>query len=298
MFFDLMKDALPAHATDHSKYKTNCPFCGKNLHFYFNLRTKTGICFVCMDKPIKLGPEFIIEPDSKPTKNLDELRAALSKIFTTNPKINDNGIDIDVFSEPITPTRHPLSYGYITKERRLTDDDIKKYDIRSGKPYREGERVVNKWLGRVIFPFYDRGKCVYAIGRTYTGDDRKYRNVDVPKTDIVYGINRIQNRECIICEGLFSAIAAEKTTGVSAICLLGKTISPLQVYKIKTNADRVWLSLDGGVPETQVKSVIRSLIKSGFREVLRINLPGDLDPDELEDDYTEYFDKAIKVSYL
>jgi len=298
MVHDLMRNAVPAHATNKNRFKTDCPFCNKEEHFYFDIKTRMGICFVCMDKHIKLGSEFILSSEEVTSnKSLDELRTALHKVFD-RPLIQTTGVDIDKFSEPINPKRHPRSTNYLLNDRGLTMEDIQKYDIRSGKSYKEDDRLINKWTGRVIFPFYEDGICVYAIGRTYMGDDRKYINVDVPKSNIVYGVDKIKNRECIICEGFLSAVSAEKTTGVSAVCLLGKTISPLQLYKIRTRADRVWMSLDGGVPEGQVKAVSRSLMKAGFAEVWRVDLPGEDDPDDLGDEYMKYFDKASRVKYL
>jgi len=58
------------------------------------------------------------------------------------------------------------------------------------------------------------------------------------------------------------------------------------------------MSLDGGVPEGQVKAVSRSLMKAGFAEVWRVDLPGEDDPDDLGDEYMKYFDKASRVKYL
>ena len=297
--YDLMSNAKPAHATNKNRFKTDCPFCGKEDHFYFDIKTKSGICFVCMDKHIKLGPDFLMSPEEKaPNKSLDDLRATLSRVFD-KPLIESTGVNIDLFSEPINSRRHPRSLNYLLNERGLSMEDVQKYDIRSGKSYKNEEgKLIMKWTGRVIFPFYENGVCVYAIGRTYMGDDRKYINVDVPKSNIVYGIDKIENRECIICEGFLSAVAAEKTTGMSSVCLLGKTISPLQLYKIRTKADRVWMSLDGGVPEGQVKSMARSLMHAGLQEVWRVDLPGEADPDDLGDDYLKYFDKATIVKYL
>jgi hypothetical protein len=265
-----------------------------------------------MDKHLKLGSEFILSSEEKTSnKNLDELRTALNKVFD-RPIIQTTGININLFSDPINPKKHPKSIKYLTEERGLTFEDIRKYDIRSGKSYKDEEdKLIMKWTGRVIFPFYEEGICTYAIGRTYMNDDRKYINVDVPKSSIVYGIDRITNKECIICEGFLSAIAAEKTTSISSVCTLGKTISPLQLYKIKTKADKVWLSFDGGVPEKQIKYATRSLMKAGFNEVYKVNLPGegdldingnectkDYDPDDLGDEYLKYFDKAERVKYL
>jgi hypothetical protein len=297
MTYDLMKNAEPAHATNKNRFKTNCPFCGKEKHFWFDTSTKMGICFVCMDKHIRLGSEFLLDSGVTTNKSLDELRKALNKVFVS-PAVNTSGIDIDKFSEPIDQKRHPMSTRYLIDKRGLTFDDIRKYDIRSGISYTDNDRVVSKWSGRVIFPSYEDKVCVYAIGRTYMNDDRKYVNVDVPKSNIVYGIDGIRNRECIICEGFLSALAAEKVTGVSSVSLLGKTISPLQLYKIRTRADKVWLSLDGGVSEQHVKSVSRSILKAGFAEVWKVSLPDESDPDDLGGEYLKYFDEAIRVRYL
>lgn len=299
--FDLMRGAVRAHATDPHKYKTTCPFCGKENHFYFNTRTRSGICFKCMDSPIWLGPDMLPKGStlSSSAGNISELRALALKAF--DKRVQENiEVDIDLFSEPIDRTRHPRTYEYITKVRGFSGFDLVKYDVRSGKAFIDENtgKVISKWRGRVIFPCYEDDHCVYAIGRSYIGDERKYVNVDVPKTDIVYGINNISNRECIVCEGLLSAIAAEKYSGVSSVCLLGKTISPMQVQKIRRRADRVWQCLDGGVPEKQVRSMSKTLYKAGFKEVWRVNLPDASDPDELGEDFTYYFERATRVSLI
>jgi len=296
---DLMRNAKPAHSTNPNRFKTDCPFCGKSQHFHFDLQTRRGICFVCMDKSIKLGDDYNLGKDQRPSRTLDELRESLSKVCTVRMMPSEiPGIDIN---------------RYVTEERGLSVEDIKRYDIRSGKSFKEKEtdRVINKWCGRVVFPFYEGERCAYAIGRTYMGNERKYINVDVPKTDIVYGVDLIKNKECIICEGFLSAIAAERYTGISSVCLLGKTISPMQLYKIRNKVDRVWLSLDGGVPEKQIRFISRKLLKAGFEEVWKVLLPGkgdfdldgkeceeDYDPDDLGEEYIRYFDKAVKVKYF
>lgn len=309
--YDLFRKATPAHATNPNRFKTDCPFCGKEDHFYFDIKTRKGICFKCMDHYITLGGEFSITQADAPSRDLQELRDSLDKVF--QPLSEETiSIDIDAFSEPINPKRHPKSLKYLLEDRFLTMEDIKKYDIRSGISYRDkDDRLITKWTGRVVFPFYENGICTYAIGRSYMGSEKKYVNVDTPKTSIVYGLDHIKNRECIICEGLLSAIAAEKSTGISSVCLLGKTISPIQLYKIRKSADRIWQSLDGGVPEKQIKSMARRFIRAGFEELWMVNLPGkgdvdihgnvcdkDYDPDDLGDEYLLYFDKAERIRLL
>jgi hypothetical protein len=305
MVYDLMANAVPSHATNKNRFKTDCPFCGKEEHFWFDLKTKMGICFKCMDKHIRIdGPQFNLEDLKSTGRDLNDLRASLHDVFnkpTMSSLEGKKGIDLDIFSEPISVRRHPRSVAYLMDERGFTLEDIEKYNVRSGKSYRdEDDRLISKWTGRVVFPFYEDGICVYAIGRTYMRDDKrsKYTNTDVPKSDIVYGINSVKDKECIICEGLLSAMAAEKATGVSSVCLLGKTLSDFQLYKIRKKADRVWLSLDGGVPEKQVKSIARKLIRAGFQEVWRVDLPGEDDPDDLGDEYFNYFTRAKRIRYV
>lgn len=285
------------------KFKTDCPFCGKEQHFYFNTKTRRAICFKCMDHSIPLTDDLLKEEAPSPL-SIGQMIESANKLFTPMT-YNTLAIDLDKFSEKMDRDKHPVSYRYATIDRGFTDSEIQKYEIRAGKSYTENDRIIRKWSGRIVFPFYDNGIPIYAVGRTCIGADNKYVNVDVPKAGIVYGIDTVTDGECILCEGIISAIAASKVANKPAVSVLGKTIADIQAYRIRQKASKVWLSLDGGLPGRIIKAAIRMLLRSGL-EVWLVSLPDpDIpgqekmgDPDDLGYRYIEYFNMSEKVSYV
>lgn len=304
---DIMHGAVPNGPSGY-KFKADCPFCGKEMHFYFNTKSKKAICFKCMDSSIVLRDEFFNDDGAyAPTVSFSSLKQAAQKLFvrTKEPVLE---VDLDEISAPLNQEDYPQTYEYAIG-RGFTDTDINKYHLRAGHSFMDEERGFRnkKWSGRLVFPVYENGIPIYAVGRSYIGAANKYVNITVPKEGIVYNIDNVDGR-CIVCEGIISSIAAERTTEITSTCLLGKTITDLQAYKIGQRAKKVWLSLDGGVPKRITKSVIRTLLRNGL-DVWLVSLPDpddpDMpeykdkgDPDELGVEYLDFFRKAIRVSYL
>jgi DNA primase len=217
-----------------------------------------------------------------------------SKLNKLSKRIEPEGIDMDLISWKLTKEHTPLAYYYITN-RGFTEEEIEKYQIRVGKEYFDPERkwLIKRWKERILFPLFDSGKCVFICGRSYLGKDPKYLNSMGSKQSIVYGLERVQEgKECIIAEGIISAIAAERATGIPAVCLLGKSNSAWALSKIRAKVNRVYLSLDGGVKTTDLR---RQLLGLGF-EVFEIELPKGKDPDEMGSEYAAYFNQMKKVS--
>lgn len=110
--------------------------------------------------------------------------------------------------------------------------------------------LANPWgaeKNRIILPIIEQQKIVYYQARSVDGGLPKYLNPKIfgyGKSDFVFNLDKIQfGDSIIICEGIFSAIAA----GEKAIALLGKELSEIQKAKIlKKRPERITILLDPG----------------------------------------------------
>lgn len=199
-------------------------------------------------------------------------------------------LNLDTVSSPVS--EGTPSWQYLTKERGLTPQEIRYYDIRSGR----GEMTK-----RVIVPVFDEdGNCIYYSGRQYvSGAGPKYKNPQADKKSIVFNLHRIPTDYVIICEGMFSAIHA----GKSAVAVLGKYISSWQFHAIARRWKKIYLALDGGVfhgdkkltPDKRTIPKIVSRFQDLGCSIGVVELPPNMDP---EDVGQETFQKLVVETQL
>lgn len=279
--------------------RINCPFClGKigevdtKFKLYVNESKGSFKCFRCTTAgSTDRLRSFVQFGGTQVAVTLSKLKGRVSTLFQNpTPTI----IDLDTISWPLTPERK-IAWNYMTEVRKFTEEEIYRYDLRVGREYIEGDKPTKRWAGRVIFPFVEDGKVVFAVGRSYTNKDPRYLNSTGSKNWVVYGYDMIQN-EAILCEGIISAIAAERHTGIPAISVLGKTITEFQVSKLKNKCSKVYVCLDGSIDVTrqQRDKLNRDLLRAGF-EVHEVLLPSG-DPDEMiKEEFIKSFEKARRI---
>lgn len=294
--------------TRPGEYTMNCPHCitrSKNKTadegYHLGINVIKGIfhCHRCgvKGKVSDFGQfEMFYQKDQKEDDTYNSLSDSLSSFQSKSNE--ETFIDLDQISNPLNKEDTPMSYSYV-RDRGFTDEDIIYYNMRSGKPYKDKDgNTISRWRGRIIFPFMKSGKCKYAVGRTYIGSDPKYMNTLGFKSDLVYNIDRVKNRVCIVCEGIISSIAAEKNTGVSAVAILGKFVSNSQADIIRSHCDSIYLCLDGDTNEEETQNAIKTLRRTRV-EINLIRLPrAPKDPDELGPKFKEYFDSAELISII
>lgn len=284
-----------------------CPFCEKRgktkdtkFHLGIDLRRKIYHCYRCDaktsdgDNSINNLIEFS-NLTSPVANDLDQLRKRLNSIG--KPKEGAGILDLDQFSWPIDPIKTPFAYTYMKDVRNFSDLQIEELRLRVGKEYEDpvSKKKILRWCGRVIFPFYEDGVPVFAVGRTYVERDPKYLNSLGNKNLVVYGLDRVKSGTAILCEGIISAIAAEKAVGIPAVAILGKSPTYWQLVKLRSKCHTIYKSLDGGLTPEENQDVRRKLSQHGFT-VYEVLLPGESDPDDLGDEYKFYFEKSKKVS--
>lgn len=297
----LLDDPIHGKLGDPNEWRICCPFCihrghSEDTEYKCHINTEKLFyhCFRCEIKG-RLNKEYqeITSCLRKP-QSLGDLRLKAETLFHKEITI-DYQLDISQFSMELDEKTTPYAFKYLI-DRNMTIDEIKKYKICVGKSYtnEEGE-LITMWGGRVIFPFVEDGVPIYAIGRAYTGKKPKYLNSEGSKSNIVYGIDDVKG-VCILCEGVISAIAASRVTGIPAIATLGKSISEIQVAKIRACCKNICLSYDGGVPEKEIRTNLRILLNENFENIWNVTLPKGTDPDDLGLSYLEYYKQAQKIN--
>lgn len=271
-----------------------CPYCQDHSYrLGINLTKGVYHCFNC-NKAGKVSDvkEFAILGLSEPTQDFSAVKNKLKGMFESSSK----EFDLDHISWPLEEANTPMAYKYMI-DRGFSPEDIIKYNLRVGKPYEDiNGKVITRISGRILFPFMLDGKCVYYVARTLNGATPKYLNSDGSKSTLVYNIDNV-NGECIICEGIISAISAERTIGIPAVAVLGKSISFFQLNRIRSRSNKIYLSFDGDCSEEEISNILKKLTKV-FDEVYLVKLPDGSDPDELKEEYKKYFMDAKRVSLI
>lgn len=271
-----------------------CPYC-KDHKYRLGINLSKGVyhCFNC-DKAGRVSDvkEFALLDNPVQTQDFSAIKNKLKGMFVSHSR----EFDLDYISWPLEEKNTPMAYKYMI-DRGFKVEDIIKYNLRVGKPYDDEEgKTITRMAGRIIFPFIVDGRCVYYTARTINGSTPKYLNSDGSKSTLVYNIDNAKD-ECIICEGIISAIAAERATGIPAVAVLGKSMSFFQLNRIRSRCNKVYLSFDGDVTEEESTQILRKLSKL-FDEVYHVTLPSGSDPDELKDEYRKYFLEAKKIGLI
>lgn len=281
-----------------------CPYCpskGKSpdtkFHLGINFKTGNFKCFRCntagtlhdLQQHIKGALSFGVHDYG--STSLEDLKNRLNSTLKLK---EDPTYDLDQFSWPISEDDTPVAYKYV-KERGFSDEEMRVYDLRVGRAYFEGENQIKKWSGRVLFPYYEDGDVTFVVGRAYTGKDPKYLNSPTGKDRVVYGIERVQNRTAILCEGFISAKAAERHSGVSGLSTLGKTLSPRQLTRIQQTCDTVFVCLDGtdDVLRSERSRINRQLIRAKIKVYEVLMRHGD--PDDEPAEFIRAFKEARRI---
>lgn len=117
---------------------------------------------------------------------------------------------------------------------------------------------------RIIVPFYEGGRLVYFVARTYideTSGGLKILNPPVsntryiPRNEVIFNYNGIIGQSwCTICEGVFDAMTAP-----NGIAILGKYMSEQQMLKLKS---------------LEIKTVVVMLDKDAEKDALKLSWDG------------------------
>jgi hypothetical protein len=275
--------------------RSYCPFCESLGHrvthknLTVNVRKGLFFCYRCESRGAIRELGLAAQDSNAVSENLSTLKARL-----LGPKFPTVKFDLDLISLPLTKEKTPIAYDFMTKKRRFTDAEIEKYGLRTGVTYFEGETKVSRWSGRVLFPFVEDGEVTYVVGRSYIDANIKYLNSVGDKSGVIYGLDSVTSDPFILCEGIISAIAVHRSTGIPAVCLLGKNLTDIQISKLRSRSDEVYVCLDGTEDVTvQTRNRMhRRFLQAGFK-VNSVILPLGKDPDELS---TREFKSLVRTA--
>lgn len=224
------------------QYICDCPFCGKEQHFYISKETQLFDCKKCgeygsiykllkqLDKTYLLGGATI-----EVRETINSLRSMLEdELESDEVELKE----LPVIHMPAGWKVSVASTEYL-KNRGITSKDCKRYNIGATDLYR-------KYQNYVLIPIYDGGKIRGFLGRygakKVPSDRLRYNNsVGTEFSKILFGYDEITENTTtvILVEGIFDKIAVDKvlhlwdSEEIKCVCTFGKKISPEQSKKLR-----------------------------------------------------------------
>jgi transcription elongation factor Elf1 len=225
----------------HGNVSFFCPFCNhRKRKLIVHIESGKYNCWTCEAATKGKSPVSLLK---KMGASADEQREMKSYYANSTDSIDDR-LNISVslpkecksLLENTNSPERKRALKYLKTDRKITEEDIMKYNIQ----YCEKGRYKN----RVIVPSYDSvGKLNYFIARSF--EDNPFLAYDAPrcnKSEIV-GFESSVNWDVpiILCEGAFDAMAFKR----NAIPLFGKTITKALMLKlVASRVKTVYLALD------------------------------------------------------
>lgn len=219
------------------EYLIQCPYCGDHHthdHCYINVEKQVFVCHYC-------GESGVLK---KLLKDFGDGAKVLKKAGRERKKYNR--ITSEEFEKLwiVTGTKgtnDKLALRYL-RERGLTRLEIEKYDIRYASN--------GRYFGRVIIPVYEENEMVCFIARSFLdfvepkylfphhGETKLTTNEAIFGYDDAMKTTRDGLQEnFVLVEGVFDAMAVNKSTCDIGLAIMSKSLSEGQLYKL--------LKLDG-----------------------------------------------------
>lgn len=337
----LISEYLPLKKMGRN-FTTVCPFHSENSpSFVVSPERQIWHCFGCG----KGGDAFSFLMEYENLEFIESLRILAKKAgitlkitensFASSKKeliYSINKIASDYYHFVLT--KHPvgeMALDYLVKERNLNEkliktfnigfapnrgEDLSKYLINkkkykksdlveAGLGIQKGERVIDFFRGRIIFPLIDhRGNISGFSGRNMSDKDfgPKYINTRdtlvYHKGSMFFGLNlakeSIKKEEfAIVMEGEFDVITAYKEGITNAVALKGTALTENQAILLSRFAPKVSLCLDQDSAGIEaMKRSIPVLEKRGLS--ISVIIPDEKDPDEALKNNPVEFKKAVK----
>lgn len=221
---------------------------------------------------------------------LKKFNASSAQLKELNEALGETSYNFSKVDEVQKTLRIPLEYKPLWKSgdnsigkrhamvelrrRKITTVDIVRYSI--------GYCDTGEYANRIIIPSYDaNGVLNYFIARSYFKDNPlKYKNPDVSKNVVAFGLFANWNLPITLVEGVFDAIAVRR----NVVPLLGKTLPEAVFEKIISNRPPfVYVALDQDAIKDSIKiaeKLAREDIPSGIIQ-LRDKDPSDLGFDKM-----------------
>lgn len=304
--------------TGSGQWIADCPFCGKQKHFYMNSKNGLWDCKVCLEKgnwyqfQKRVGSG--VDNENEEVKEKKKKARKSSKLISSLESINEHfeerkllrsinqnidekfkyEIPPDIYLPnsfiPIKKSNAKRAYEYLLK-RKYNKYHISKYDLMYG--------TNGIYFNRIIIPVYLDGSLKGYLGRWIPDEEleevkRKYRNSY--KTDFAKLLGNYDLiNPCdpvIICEGAFSSYRID----YNSVFSFGKKLSKSQIYLLKKKkVKEVLLLFDSDAQKEIIK--LGNLLK-GENFTVRILLFDQGDPDDLENEDGKLYERLLDESQI
>lgn len=274
------------HQEGSDEYQFNCPYCAENgkksdkkRHLYVNSKKERFICFRCGERGTlkKILQKFGIEFEEEQIHTLDDLRREIMNLSVQNYEIKVELPDDEMSTVEFPCDTRPIiknsdAYNYLVTVRKFDESVITRYSMVYGDYF---------YSKRIFIPTFSKsGRMVYWVARSY------FANEGVPRYVTPNGVHKAclfnfhyakQFDTIIICEGVFSSIAA----GKNAIASFGKSMTNEQKQLLLSkNFEEYIVSYDGDARKEAVE-VAQFLKNSTDSKVSVVNLKHGDDPDSV-----------------
>lgn len=285
------------------QFSVQCPFCPPHYQdgkfkMGINLEKDVYHCWRCNAKG-KASELFLRFTG---INKIDLLNYSFEKkdhVYDPNRELlKSELVAYDALSNKIIENNLYNAKEYLNK-RHITDEEIQYYDIRIAKNN-------NLFRNRVMIPTFDKfGNCVYFVARDYVNPTNKvkYLNaLDTHKAFCVWNLNHAKEGGIIaITEGVFSGMSADKLRNqldnFTAVSIFGKFISKEQAKMIaNAKPKEIIISLDGDVPDKEIKKNLDILKYYYTGLITRIKIPDNKDPNDITtEEYRKLIDNRYRV---
>lgn len=222
------------------QYICDCPFCGKERHFYISKTTQLFDCKKCGEK----GNVYKI------LSKLDKLFLLSGRTIEVREKIDSirgkqQDIEQNTELKKLPIVHMPVGWRVLKngceylKNRGVSAEECIRYNIGS-------TRLFEKYKNYVLIPIYDNGEIRGFIGRYGSKNvpDNKLRynnSVGTEFSELLFGYDEIVSNKTntvILVEGIFDKISVDRflnldsAVEVKCVCTFGKKISKSQIQKL------------------------------------------------------------------
>lgn len=144
------------------------------------------------------------------TPNLVDIRDIIS-----GSQIDDIDYNITV-NDPLDV--HPIMFDDCDELDNDGEEAIRYLQQRRISPKGLGyfKRSDADYSGRIFIPFYENGKLVYFLARSYIGSELRYKNPVLETTNVVYNIDNIDDT-VVVFEGVFDAMSLDNMIGTAML---------------------------------------------------------------------------------
>lgn len=228
--------------TRSGQYICDCPFCGKESHFYINKHTQMWDCKKCgefgniykllsyVGKLYLLGGSTI-----KQVEKIDSIRSISEQSDSDVVELQD----LPIVKMPVGWKVSKNSTPYLLS-RGITKQDCVRYNIGA-------TMLMPKFKDYVIVPIYDGGEIRGFIGRygnkrVPEGKLRYNNSIGTEFAELLFGYDEIvegKTETVIIVEGIFDKMSVDKHLDlwdgdtIKCVSTFGKKISEQQIEKLK-----------------------------------------------------------------